>query len=243
MKRTVVALLIGVLMVTGIALVVSAEEYAFYYACTAHQDTGVVIMNTSGDTANYVLKVYDAYGKSIARTTNELAGYESDYHLLSDLVGSKDTNWGLAVVETTRIMSIGVDAIIDGVQRSSDNVSAPLLNGATQTYYWYSLNYANTSDEITGVAVVNPFDSPAAGTLYVYDAAGDQKNSTDFLLDPHESDYYSLSDLVSTEDTMWGVVDIKATVPIIVAGEYFNANGDLLNVDEITEFYYREHSE
>ena len=39
---------------------------------------------------------------------------------------------------------------------------------------------------------------------------------------------------------MWGAVDIKATVPIIAAAEYFNADKLLLNVDQISHHYYCE---
>ena len=236
--RRIIALVLTAILV--VAVVGAAHEYAIYYASTPHQDTGLIITNTGGKTVDYVLMVYDAYGKLLARTTNQITGYESDYHLVSDLVGSKDDNWGLAVVETTGIMSIGIDTIVDETRRASTNVSTPLTTGSGRTYYWYSLNYANTSDESTGIAVVNPLDSPVAGTLYVYDAAGNQKNSTSFLLDPHEADYYSLDKLVDVGDTMWGVVDIKATMPIVVAGEYFDAAGKLLNVDEVTTFYYSE---
>ena len=240
MKRTVTAVLMAILVVAAVVAVVTAREYAVYYASTTNQDTGLIITNTGGEKVSYVLTVYDAYGKLLARTTKELAGYESDYHLVSDLVGSKDDNWGLATVETTGIMSIGIDTIVNGTRRSSTNVYAPLSVVSGSTYYWYSLNYANSSDESTGVAIVNPLDSPVAGTLYVYDAAGNQENATSFLLDPHEADYYPLHKLVDVGDTMWGVVDIKATAPIVIGGEYFDAAGKLLNVDEITRFYYSE---
>jgi hypothetical protein len=41
-------------------------------------------------------------------------------------------------------------------------------------------------------------------------------------------------------ESMWGALDVKATGPIVIAAEYINADGYLLNVDQIAHFYYSE---
>ncbi|MEA3356586.1 MAG: hypothetical protein U9Q23_04530, partial [Candidatus Bipolaricaulota bacterium] len=70
-----------------VSLTSSAATYAVYYACTEQQDTAIVIMNSSGSETHYMLKVYDAYGSLLEATQGqgELARFESDYQMLSDL--------------------------------------------------------------------------------------------------------------------------------------------------------------
>lgn len=240
MKKEFKLLAIAALLTLGIAFSAGAGQYALYYACTDSQDTALVLMNSGGGETYYTLKIYDAYGTLLEASSGDLDGFESDYQVLSGLVGNKDTNWGLVIVETPGIMTIGIETFVNGGWQASENVTDPVSGGNGATYYWYSLNYANTSDQATGVAVVNPYDSPVAGTLFVYDSFGKQAVSVDILLDPHESEYFALRNLVSQSDSMWGAIDIKATAPIVVAGEYFSSDGTLLNVDEITRFYYSE---
>jgi len=240
MKKEFKLLAIAALLTLGIAFSAGAGQYALYYACTDSQDTALVLMNSGGGETYYTLKIYDAYGTLLEASSGDLDGFESDYQVLSGLVGNKDTNWGLVIVETPGIMTTGIETFVNGGWQASENVTDPVAGGNGATYYWYSLNYANTSDQATGVAVVNPYDSPVAGTLFVYDSFGKQAVSVDILLDPHESEYFALRNLVSQSDSMWGAIDIKATAPIVVAGEYFSSDGTLLNVDEITRFYYSE---
>ncbi len=228
------------LLFIGTAVSVIGAEYAVYYASTDSQDTALVIMNSGGKETYYTLKVYDAYGTLIDAVSGDLDGFESDYQVLSDIVGQEKTNWGLALIETPGILTFGIETFVNDGWQASENVTDPVTGGNGANYYWYGLNYANTSDQTTGIAVVNPHNSPVAGTIFVYDSAGNKVYSTDILLDPHESEYYLLKDLVSEKDSMWGAVDIKMTAPIVVAGEYFSSDGTLLNVDEITRFYYSE---
>ena len=231
---------IVILLSLGIAVSVTGAEYAVYYASTDSQDTALVIMNSGGKETYYTLKVYNAYGTLIDAVSGDLDGFESDYKVISDIVGHKDTNWGLAIIETPGILTLGIETFVNDGWQASENVTDPVTGGNGATYYWYGLNYANTSDQATGIAVVNPYDTPVAGTLFVYDSFGNKVYSTDILLDPHESEYYALRELVSKEDSMWGAVDLKMTAPVVVAGEYFASDGTLLNVDEITRFYYSE---
>ena len=228
------------IIIIGIGISVSATQYAVYYASTEQQDTALILMNSGGNETYYTLKIYDAYGSLLDAVSGDLAPFESDYHVVSDIVGNAATYWGLALVETPGIMTIGLETFVDKGWQASENVTDAVMTDVTAKYYWYGLNYANTSDQATGVVAVNPFDTPVAGKFFVYDASGNQVHSEDFLLDPHESTYFALRKLLTTADSMWGAIDIKATAPIVVAGEYFAANGTLLNVDEITRFYFYE---
>lgn len=87
---------------------------------------------------------------------------------------------------------------------------------------------------------MNPSASPAAGTLFVYNSRGALQKALDFVLDPHETNYYASSTLLPVGDAMWGVVDVKATAPLVLAAAYFNDAGTLLNIDQVTHFYYVE---
>jgi hypothetical protein len=235
-----VVVMLSLLFVIG--LTTSAATYAVYYACTERQDTAIVIMNSSGSETHYMLKVYDAYGSLLEATQGQgkLAGYESDYQMLSGLITPGEYTYGLVLIESPAILTIGVETFIENTWVGSDNIVDAVPAEPDHTYYWYSLNYSNTAKQTTGIAIINPNNSPAAATLFVYDAFGEQNQGIDIVLDPYETDYYYLKSSISIADHMWGTLDVKATVPLIVAAEYFDADEILLNVDQGTHFYYYE---
>jgi len=240
MKRGLLAIMLIVLLSTGIGIIAFPNSYALYYACTQEQDTALVIMNSGGSDTFYTIKVYDAYGTLLEATSDDLAGFESNYQRLSDLITISGSTWGLALIETRGILTIGVETFINDQWYSSDNILDPIPDNAEYTYHWYGLNYSNTTDQTTGIAIVNPSNSPAAATVFIYDSFGTPQKQIDIVLDPHETDYYDSADILGTADSMWGVVDIKATVPLVAAAEYFNADKLLLNVDQISHYYYCE---
>ena len=241
MKKGLIGATLVFLIVVGLFGAAYANTYALYYTCVGTQDTHLVIMNSGGFDTYYTLKVYDAYGTLLDATSGDLTPFESDYQILSDLAGNGDTSWGLALIETPAIITIGVETFEDGYWRASDNiVDAVPEDSSYTTYYWYGLNYSNTSTQSTGIGIINPNDVPAAATLFLYDSYGALQKTLDVLLDPHETDYYEASALVSLMESMWGALDVKATVPIVIAAEYINTDGYLLNVDQIAHFYYSE---
>jgi len=134
-----------------------------------------------------------------------------------------------------------VETFEDDYWRASDNiVDAVPEDSSYTTYYWYGLNYSNTSTQSTGIGIINPNDVPAAATLFLYDSYGALQKTLDVLLNPHETNFYYASSLVSLMESMWGALDVKATVPIVIAAEYISKDRILLNVDQITHFYYSE---
>ncbi len=241
MKRgRIVALVL--LSLICVAATLYGDSYAIYYASYSGQDTALVIMNSGGQDTYYTVKAYDAYGTLIDSTSGDLVAYESDYLLLSSLVGHAEDAWGLALIESPAILTVGVETSMYENWLSSDNVVDPVpTNDGEFTYFWYGLNYSNTPTQKTGIAVVNPNASPAAATLFFYDSYGDLEGSLDILLDPHETDYYLSDDVVDTAASMWGIVDVRATVPVIVAAEYFDGEGTLMNVDQLSFYYYAEY--
>ncbi|MCK4410901.1 hypothetical protein KAV67_01325 [Candidatus Bipolaricaulota bacterium] len=240
MRRGLLAIMLIILLGSSIGVIAFSNSYALYYACTQEQDTALVIMNSSGLDNRYTIKVYDAYGTLLEAKTYDLDAYQSDYVYLSNLITISGSTWGLALIETREILTIGVETFINDQWCSSDNILDPIPDDPGYTYYWYGLNYSNTTDQTTGIAILNPSNSPAAATVFVYDSFGTPQKQIDVVLDPHETDYYGSVGIVGTAGSMWGVVDIKATVPLVAAAIYFNADGLLLNVDQISYYYYAE---
>jgi len=241
MNRGFISTILAVLLMGIFAAVGYAYSYGMYYASYADQDTAFVIMNSGGDNTYYTLKVYDAYGSLIDAVSGDLDPFESDYRILSDIAGTTDMSWGLALLETPGMLTIGVETFIGERWMASDNVIDPIPDTKDYSYYWYGLNYSNTSSQNTGIAIINPNGSPAAATLKFYDAQGQMKYTADVVLDPHETEYYSTSDILTVSNSMWGVLDVRGTMPLIVTAEYFTGDGTLMNVDQITHAYFNEY--
>ena len=238
MKRGLLAIMLIILLSSGIGVIAFPNSYALYYACTEERDTALVIMNSGGSDTYYTIKVYDAYGTLLEAVSDDIVAYESHYAYLSDLITIGSSTWGLVLIETPGLLTIGVETFIDGQWYSSDNILDWVPDDLGYTYYWYGLNYSNTTEQTTGIAILNPSNSPAAATVSIYDSFGTPQEQIDVVLDPHETDYYRSVGIVGTAGSMWGIVDIKATVPLIAAAEYFNADNLLLNVDQISHYYY-----
>ncbi len=241
MKRGFIITMLTVLLIAALTAVGYAYSYGIYYASYADQDTALVIMNSGGKDTYYTLKVYDAYGSLIDAVSGDLNPFESDYRVLSDIAGTTDTSWGLALLETPGILTVGVETFVDNNWVASDNVIDPIPETKEYSHYWYSLNYSNTSSQHTGIAVVNPNDSSAGATLKFYDAQGQMQYTTDVVLDPHETEYYLTSDILTVSTAMWGALDVRGTMPLIVTAEYFTGDGKLMNVDQITHTYFNEY--
>jgi hypothetical protein len=229
-----------VLLVAILAVGASARIYAAYYDCSGTRDTGLVVMNSGGSDTYYTIKIYDAYGTLLEAVSGDLSAYQSGYHRLSSLIEWGDTTWGLVLIDTPGLLTVGVETFDQDAWLSSDNVSYWTPSKAEYKRYWYGLNYANTSEQATVIVVANPNDSAAQGSLFLYSSLGDLEKKVDFDLEPHEANFYRSFDLLGVEDKMWGVLDVEAPVPLLVAVEYFNADGALLNVDQMGYAYYVE---
>ena len=241
MKKGFIITMLAVLLMATFTAVGYAYSYGIYYASYADQDTALVIMNSGGDDTYYTLKVYNAYGALVDAVSGDLAAFESDYKILSKIVGTSDISWGLALLETPGIITIGVETFISDQWIASDNVIDSLPDASEYSHYWYGLNYSNTSGQKTGIAVVNPNATSAGATLKFYDAAGQMQYTTDVVLDPHETEYFLTTDILAVADAMWGTLDVRGTLPLIVTAEYFTGEGRLMNVDQITHAYFNEY--
>jgi hypothetical protein len=70
---------------------------------------------------------------------------------------------------------------------------------------------------------------------------GNMQYTVDVVLDPHETEYYMSTDILTLADSIWGALDVRATAPVIVTAEYFTADGVLMNIDQIAHSYYNEY--
>jgi hypothetical protein len=239
-KTPIVLAALFLLLFLGLAA--TARSYALYYDCSGTQDTALVVMNSGGEATHFTLKLYDAYGARLDPKADswDLAPFESGYLILSDLIDRGEARFGLALIETPGLLTVGVETFEKEVWLGSDNIVDAVPEAGAHTTYWYGLNYSNTPKQTTGIVIANPNTSIVAGVLFLYSSAGNLEKKLDFVLEPHETDYHPSTTLVPVSDAMWGVLDVKATAPIVLAAEYFNAAGALLNVDQSTHFYYVE---
>jgi hypothetical protein len=236
---------VGMTVLLGAIFAIScwswARSYAIYYDCSRARDTGLVVMNSGGGDTYYTIKVYDAYGTLLEAVSDDLSGYQSAYYRVSGLIEWGDTTWGLLLVETPGLLTIGVEAFDEDVWLSSDNVVVPVPPSMEYTTYWYGLNYANTSTQQTLLVVANPNnDVSVEGTLFFYDSLGNVQERIEFDLDPHEADFYRSPDLFDVDETLWGVLDVEGNAPLLVAVEYYNEEGALLNIDQMAYAYFVE---
>ena len=240
MKRAWGGSLVVLLAVLAIGLCGWARSYAVYYDCSSTRDTGLVVMNSGGGDTYYTIKIYDAYGSLLEAVSNDLGGYQAAYYRVSGLIEWGETTWGLILIETPGLLTIGVENFNEGVWLASDNVVVPLPPSIDYTAYWYGLNYANTSTQRTLFVVANPNDTAVAGTLFFYDSFGNMRERIEFDLDPHEADFYRSPELFEIDETLWGVFDARANAPLLVAVEYYDAEGTLLNIDQMAYAYFTE---
>ncbi len=240
MKKGIMITMLLVLFAALSSVATCGYTYGVYYASFADQDTALVIMNSGGSSTYYTLKVYDSRGSLIDAVSEDLEPFESDYRIMSNIAGITDNSWGLAILETPGILTIGVETFIGEDWLASDNVIDPIPDTIDYSYYWYGLNYSNTSSQATGIAIVNPNDSPAAATLTFYDSSGEIQYTDDVILDPHQTEYCLTSEVLSSMASMWGALDVRGTMPLILVAEYFSGDETLVNVDQITHAYFSE---
>jgi hypothetical protein len=243
MKQRWITWLAGAALVVLLQAMASAGTFSTYYTCLPGTVTAVVLTNASAYDSEeaFTLTLYDAEGNRTASVTQGLTAYQSKVVFLNDLVEDADEySWGLADIDATVLLQVGLWIGTESSWISVSNLRAQSLSteGLDVVYYWYGANYANTENRRGGIGLINPGDESVEGTVYVYDAAGELQNYSQFTLSPRRSAYFDPESVFPIDEELWGLVDIRATAPIIVVSEYYNAAGDLLDVDIIDSVYY-----
>ncbi|MBU1048931.1 hypothetical protein KKG90_02790 [Candidatus Bipolaricaulota bacterium] len=235
--------LVGFILILIVSVAVTGRTYKSYYTCLPGSVTAVVITNASAyeHEEAFSLTLYDAEGSTLYTTVAGLKSFESTVYFLNDLVEQPgELSWGALVVESNVLLLTGVWIGTETEWVSISNVQAQTLSteGLDIAYYWYGANYANTENRRTGIAVINHGENALTGTAFVYDSKGVLQNYTDFVLVAHGSAFFRPESVFPVGEDSWGLIDIRTTDPIVVASEYYDAAGTLLDIDLIDTVYY-----
>lgn len=235
--------LVGFILVIALSVSAAARTYTSYYTCLPGSVTAVVVTNASAfeHEEAFSLTLYDAGGSLVHTVASALKPYESLVYFLNDLVEQpNEFSWGSLVIESNVLLLAGVWIGTETEWISISNIQAQTLSteGLSIAYYWYGANYANTENRRTGIAVINPGESEITGTAFVYDSSGILQNYSDFTLVPHASAFFRPESVFPVGENSWGLIDIRSTDPIVVASEYYDGEGTLLDVDIIDTVYY-----
>ena len=237
------SLLAGFILILLLSVSTAARTYTSYYTCLPGSITAIVVTNASvyDHEEAFTLTLYDAGGDVAHTITSGLKSYESVVYFLNDYFENPDEfSWGSVVIESNVLLLTGVWIGTETEWISISNVQAQTLSteGLDIAYYWYGANYANTENRRAGIAVINPGESVITGPAFIYDSAGSLQNYSDFTLAPHASAFFRPESVFPIGEDSWGLIDIRSTSPIVVASEYYDANGALLDVDIIDTVYY-----
>ena len=244
MNQRRISWLVGlILVILSMSTSIAARTITAYYSCLPGTVTAVVLTNASAYDSEeaFTLTMYDAEGELLQTIIRSLASYQSIVLFLNEFVEEPNRlSWGSLNIESDLLLQAGLWLGTETEWISVSNLRAQSLSpeGLDVAYYWYGANYANTENRRTGICLVNPGDDTITGTAYIYDSGGELQNSSDFTLLPHRSTYFNPEDVFPIDEELWGLIDIRATAPIVVASEYYDAEGRLLDVDVIDSVYY-----
>lgn len=243
MKRGVawIAALVGILAIAS--QMAAARTHAFYYDATEGHGTAVVLTNLLVEETSAELYAYDSSGNEVAAVSVVLAGFASEAIFLEELVdGASGRTWGLARVETDGRIALAGWIHIGQQWLAIENVSTPVAFPGEGEYsgYWFAANYANTANRTMGLSVINLSDESAVGEIYIYDAEGNPVSARPFELTGRSAAFILLSDELEVGENMWGLIDVRSDRLILLACEYMDASGTLIDVDVVSRFYVVE---
>jgi hypothetical protein len=215
------------------------KTYACYYDLSRDQDTEITIMNLGTGTASYTLRVFDQSGDQIYVTNRMLSAGESDFFRLGQEIGHGPYYWGVVIIETQEdnFLSLAAEYYMDQEIVSIDNIIEHVPFRSSGRDYWYCIYHVNVGVSSTGLIVMNPWWEPTTVTVYVRDESGDVIYQDRITLSDHEADYLDLEDLIGQSPYTWGLIDIKADIPIVLACEYYYRGGSALEIDNVVDFY------
>ena len=243
MNQRWISWLVGFVLVLSLPISAAARTITTYYSCLPGTVTAVVLTNASvyDSEEAFTLTLYSAEGTLLQTITRGLSPYQSIVLFLNELFEDpNEFSWGLLNIESNLLLQAGLWLGTETSWISVINLQAQSLSteGLDVVYYWYGANYANTENRRAGIGLINPGDDTITGTAYIYDSTGKLQNSSDFTLLPHRSAYFNPEAVFPVDKELWGLMDIRATAPIVVVCEYFDAEGRLLDVDVIDSVYY-----
>ncbi|MFC2079736.1 hypothetical protein ACFLSZ_07120 [Candidatus Bipolaricaulota bacterium] len=235
--------LVGLVIVVSLSVPTIARSFTTYYSCLPGTITAVVLTNASAFDSEeaFTLTMYDAEGTLLATVSRPLMSYQSIVLFLNEFVEEpNELSWGSLNIETDHLLQAGLwlGTETSWISISNLKVQSLATDDLDVVYYWYGASFANTENRRTGIGLVNPGDSEIVGTAFVYDTTGELQNYSEFTLSPHRSAYFDPESVFPIDTDLWGLIDIRATEPIVVVSEYFDGDGWLLDVDIIDTVYY-----
>jgi len=234
----------GVLILVALAAAAAlGATYSSYYDCSPGRTTAIVLTNASdfSSDAAYVLRVYDPDGQLLVEANGGLGEYESKVLFLNELIEEpNELSWGLVQIESSLLLQMAtwigeLDRWVAVINTTRFPLSTENLGVAHQ---WYSVNYASTGQRSTAITLVNPNDEPVSGAFYIYDATGTSLDASGFTIEPHQLIYFLPEANYDSSDDLWGLIDVRATLPILLVCEYFDGDTALLDVDVVDSPYY-----
>jgi len=240
-KRWMACALVGALCILApicFGLCAFARTYALYHDSTEGRRTVVVVTNLNDDVATGLLKAYDADGRIVTRANVTLEGFASEAVVI-EIDPEGEQAWGLVSVQTTGRFALAAWISLGDRWRSVENVIASLIPLEEIEYagYWMTANYASTMNRSTLLLLVNPYDEPVCGEIYVHDEAGNRLSMRSFSLDARTSAALLPVESRFADGTTWGMLDIHCEAPILLVMEHLDAEGGLIDLDLVSSFY------
>ncbi len=217
-----------------LATIYFAANYAVYYDCTPDYKTSLLISNLSDEKAYFRVTVFDSSGQRLWRGTYNKPPYSSVFIDLSQVVKRSESSWGLVLVQCDELLHITVLYWEEeGTLLNSNHVIEPFNFRQDAKYYWYAVGYVNSENSQPALILANPNDKSIDVAVWIYDEAGQLVKDLEGELDPFSAVYVNLVKYVQQGS---GVVDIRSTLPILVAVEHYD-DGMLWNINNIVDWY------
>jgi len=234
---------IPVLLVWAFSLPAVGITYAGYYDCTGDRNTFLVVSDVSGlqELAPITVRLFDRDGAQLAAETLDLTTYESEVLILGELAGDAGSNaWGLVQVECETLLHLASWIRDASGWIAVNHVTRPSYEAEElgYTHYWHGIGFANTPSRKTAILLVNPSSSAVAANLRFFDPRGTQLETLEATLPAFASAYQPTGYLIEEGVDAWGLVDIRATSPILVVAEFSNAQGELIDIDLESTYYF-----
>ena len=234
---------IPVLLVWAFSLPAVGITYAGYYDCTGDRNTYLVVSDVSGlqELTPITVRLFDRDGVERAVETLDLTTYESEVLILGELAGDAGSNaWGLVQVECETLLHLASWIRDASGWIAVNHVTRPSYEAEElgYTHYWHGIGFANTPSRKTGILLVNPSADEVEGDFRFFDSHGTQLEAFTFTLSPFASTYQPTDYLLEESSDAWGLVDVRVSSPIALVAEFYDADGELIDIDLESTYYF-----
>ncbi len=218
---------------------IAQHSYAFYYDLSGGRDLEINFLNPMFDSATFVITVYDAFGSRLWSASETLGSAEAGFVFLGDVVPRTDTSWGLATVNSTRPLILGLEYSLDGETVSIDTILSEIPSLDSSDPFWTGAYYSQAGNSRTAAIVMNPWPESTACTVNVYNRSGYSLYSRELTLAEYEAEYIDLTGMLGTGTLVWGLIDITMQYrSVVLALEHYGRGCSGLFIQNVTTTYY-----